>query len=107
VTGRIVVLCTVGSGDEAQRIASAVVERRLAACVNVVPGVVSVYRWEEKVQRDDEWLLVMKTTADRFEALRKAVVDLHSYDVPEVIQLSIERGHDPYLEWIDSSVAGP
>jgi periplasmic divalent cation tolerance protein len=106
VTGRVVVLCTVGSADDAERIASAVVEEGLAACVNVVPGVVSIYRWRGDVHRDEEWLLVMKTTATRFEALRKAIVELHPYDVPEVIQLPIERGHGPYLEWIDATVSG-
>ena len=106
MTGRIVVLCTVGSAEDAERIASTVVERRLAACVNVVPGVTSIYRWKGEVARDAEWLLVMKTTAARFEALREAVVEIHPYDVPEVIELPIERGHTPYLEWIDASVAG-
>jgi periplasmic divalent cation tolerance protein len=106
VSERVVVLCTAGSADDAERIASAVVERGLAACVNVVPGVVSVYRWKGEVQRDEEWLLVMKTTSARFEGLRAAVVELHPYDVPEVIRLPIEGGHAPYLEWIDESVSG-
>jgi periplasmic divalent cation tolerance protein len=105
MTERVVVLGTTGSADDAERIAAAVVEKGLAACVNVVPGVVSVYRWKGDVHRDEEWLLVMKTTSARFEALRKAIVDLHPYDVPEVIQLPIEGGHEPYLEWIDSSVS--
>ena len=105
MTGRIVVLCTVGSSEEAQRIASAVVERRLVACVNVVPGVVSIYRWKGEIHRDGEWLLLMKTTAARFEALREALVELHPYEVPEIIELPIERGHAPYLDWIDASVA--
>jgi periplasmic divalent cation tolerance protein len=106
MTGRVVVLCTVGSMEGAETIARTVVERHLAACVNVVPGVSSFYRWKGEVARDPEWLLVMKTTAARFEALREAVVDLHPYDVPEVIELPIERGHAPYLDWIDESVAG-
>jgi periplasmic divalent cation tolerance protein len=105
MTGRIVVLCTVGSAEDAERIASTLVERRLAACVNVVPGVTSIYRWKGEVARDAEWLLVMKTTAARFEALREALVEMHPYDVPEVIELPVERGHAPYLEWIDASVS--
>ncbi len=104
MTGRIVVLCTAGSAGDAERIARAMVEQRHAACVNVVPGVSSFYRWKDEIAHDTEWLLVMKTTAARFEALREALVEMHPYDVPEVIELPIERGHAPYLEWIDSSV---
>ena len=107
MTGRVVALCAVGSAEDAERIARALVERRVAACVNVVPGVTSFYRWEGEVARDAEWLLVMKTTAARFEALREAVVELHPYDVPEVVELPIERGHAPYLDWIDASVSAP
>ena len=73
MSGRAVVLCTVGSAEDAERIAGALVDRGLAACVNVVPGVTSFYRWKGETARDSEWLLVMKTTVDRFEALRRAV----------------------------------
>jgi periplasmic divalent cation tolerance protein len=104
VSEKVVVLCTIGSAEEAERVARAVVERGLAACVNVVPGVVSFYRWKGEIARDAEWLMVMKTTAARFEPLRQALVDLHPYDVPEIIGLPIERGHAPYLEWIEESV---
>jgi len=107
VTGRFVALCAVGSAEDAERIARALVERRVAACVNVVPGVTSYYRWKGEIARDGEWLLVMKTTADRFEALREAVVELHPYDVPEVGALPVERGHAPYLDWIERSVGLP
>ena len=105
MTGRIVVLSTVGSAGDAERIARAMVEQGHAACVNVVPGVASFYRWKGEISRDAEWLMVMKTTAARFEALREALVEMHPYDVPEVVELPIERGHAPYLEWIDASVS--
>ena len=105
MSGRVVVLCTIGSAEEAERLARGVVERRLAACVNVVPGVTSFYRWKGEIARDREWLMVMKTTADRFEALRVALVELHPYDVPEIVELPIQRGHAPYLEWIDETVS--
>ena len=107
MTGRVVVLSAVGTAEDAERIARALVDRRVAACVNVLPGVTSFYRWKGEIARDAEWLLVMKTTAARFEALREAVVELHPYDVPEVVELPIERGHGPYLDWIDQSVALP
>jgi len=103
VSERRVVLCTVSGAQDAERIATALVERSLAACVNVLPGVTSIYRWRGKVERDEELLMVIKTTAERFEALRAAVVELHPYEVPEVIALPIEAGHAPYLDWIDAS----
>ncbi len=101
---RILALSTVGTPEDAERIATALVERGLAACVNVVPGVVSVYRWKGAVHRDEERLLVIKTRGERFEALREALVSLHPYEVPEVLALPIAGGHAPYLAWLDESV---
>ena len=101
---RAVVLSTVGSAEEAERIAHALVERGLAACVNVVPGIVSIYRWKGAVEREAELLLLIKTRAERFEALREALVAMHSYEVPEAILLPITAGHGPYLAWLDESV---
>ena len=100
----VVVLSTVGSAEDAARLARALVERRLAACVNVVPGVRSVYRWKGQVEEEDERLLVIKTRRDRFEALREALAALHPYELPEAIVLPIEAGHAPYLAWLDESV---
>ncbi len=96
----IVVLVTTPTPERAAEIARALVEERLAACGNVVPGVRSIYRWEGKVQEDAEALLVLKTTRGRFEALRERVLSLHPYDVPEVIALPVEAGSAPYLAWI-------
>ncbi len=101
---RILALSTVATPEDAERIATALVERGLAACVNVVPGVVSVYRWKGEVHRDEERLLVIKTRGERFEALREALVSLHPYEVPEVLALPIAGGHAPYLAWLDESV---
>jgi len=100
VTDALVVLVTAPSPEKAAEIARALVEERLAACGNVVPGLRSIYRWEGKVQDDAEALLVLKTTRGRFEALRDRVLALHPYEVPEVIALPVERGSDPYLAWI-------
>ena len=99
----LVVLSTVAGAEDAERIASALVEGGLAACVNVVPGVLSIYRWKGAVERAEERLLLIKTTADRFEAVRRAVVELHAYELPEVIALPIQAGHPPYLAWLDES----
>jgi periplasmic divalent cation tolerance protein len=103
MSGRLLALSTVAGPEDAERIARAVVERGLAACVNVLPGVVSVYRWKGRVEREEERLLVIKTTSSRFEALRQAVVELHPYELPEVIALPIAGGHEPYLAWLDES----
>jgi periplasmic divalent cation tolerance protein len=102
---RLVVLSTVARAEDAERIARALVERRLAACVNVLPGLVSFYRWKGAIERDAEQLLVIKTRRDRFEALREAIVALHPYEVPEIVALPVEAGHAPYLAWLDEAVA--
>lgn len=86
--------------DRAQGIADALVEERVAACVNVVPGLQSVYRWKGEVHHDTEAMLLVKTTRDRFEALKQAVLKHHPYELPEVIAVPVDRGHTPYLEWV-------
>jgi periplasmic divalent cation tolerance protein len=96
----IVVLCTCPDDAAAERIASALVEERLAACVNRVPGIASTYRWQGKVDRARECLLLIKTTSERFDALRERIVALHPYELPEVIAVDIALGHAPYLAWI-------
>jgi periplasmic divalent cation tolerance protein len=105
VSERIVALSTVGTAEDAERIARALVERRLAACVNVVPGVVSVYRWKGEIRRDEERLLLIKTRFERLAALREAIVALHPYEVPELVALPLEAGHEPYLAWLDEAVS--
>ena len=102
---RVVALTTVATAEDAERIARALVERRLAACVNVVPGVVSVYRWKGEVCREEERLLVMKTRGEKLPALREALVSLHPYELPELVALPVESGHGPYLAWLDESVS--
>ncbi len=104
MSGRVLVLSTVARAEDAERIARELVERRLAACVNVVPGVTSIYRWKGGVERDEERLLLIKTRTERLAALRETLVALHPYEVPEAIALPIEGGHQPYLDWLDESV---
>src|SRR5262245_1724644 len=101
----LVVLVTMPDRERALAMAQLLVAERLAACVNVTGEIRSVYRWQDKVQEDPEVLCVIKTTQAGFEALRARVVSLHPYEVPEVIALPIARGHQPYLEWLLSSVA--
>jgi periplasmic divalent cation tolerance protein len=104
VSERVVALSTAGTAEDAERIARALVERGLAACVNVVPGVVSVYRWKGEVCRTEELLLIVKTRTERLGALREALVALHPYELPELVALPVESGHAPYLAWLDESV---
>jgi periplasmic divalent cation tolerance protein len=103
VSDRVVVLSTVARAEDGERIGRALVERGLAACVNVVPGLVSIYRWKGGVEREEERLLLIKTRRETFPALRDALVSLHPYEVPEVLALPIEDGHAPYLEWLDAN----
>ena len=98
-----VVLCSCPE-SEASRLATAMVEERLAACVNIVPAVRSVYRWEGKVHNDAESLLVIKTAVNRFAPLKERLIQLHPYDVPEVLALSASEGHEDYLSWILGTV---
>jgi periplasmic divalent cation tolerance protein len=100
----IVVLCACGSESEAETIARQLVELRLAACVNVSPPVLSVYRWQGKVETAAEWLLTIKTEHSHFPALSEAILDLHSYELPEIIALPVVAGSRPYLQWIGESV---
>ena len=99
---RLVVLSTVGDAEAAEGIAREVVEKGLAACVNIVPEIRSIYSWKGKIESDRECLLVIKTTSERFEALRETIVSRHPYELPEVIALPIETGHAPYLDWLDA-----
>ncbi len=97
------VLVTAPPGEAAERLARALVEERLAACVNRVPGLRSVYRWQGEVVEDEEVLLLVKTSEDRLDALLARVPELHPYEVPEVVAVPIERGHPPYLAWLEAS----
>ena len=104
MTDKRLVLTTCGSFEEARSIAHALVERQVAACVNIVSQIESIYRWEGKVETATEWLLVIKTTANAFERLRQALSELHSYELPECVEIAIEDGSAAYLEWIGESV---
>src|SRR3954468_17343571 len=100
----IVVLMTAGSREEAARLADILVTARLAACVQILPEIESVYHWQGKVERTPEILLLAKTTAENFAALETAVRSLHSYETPEIIALPITAASAPYLEWLAANV---
>lgn len=104
MTDKRIILTTTGSPEEARKIARHMVENRLAACVNIVAPVESIYRWQGKVETSEEWLLLIKTTADRSPGVQDAIRKLHSYDLPECVVLSIEDGSPSYLEWLGESV---
>ncbi|PPE75606.1 divalent-cation tolerance protein CutA [Solimonas fluminis] len=89
--------------DAAESLARALVEARVAACVNVLPHVVSVYRWQDAVQRDEEALLLIKAPAEGFDALRQAVLARHPYELPEIVAVHPDAVHQPYLDWILAS----
>ena len=99
------VLTTCANADEADKLAAALVQARLAGCVNRVDGVTSTYRWESRLQRDRETLLLIKTTQARFDALQAAIAKRSSYDVPEVIAVPILEGSLAYLDWLAESVS--
>ena len=106
MTDKLLVLTTAPSEAGAKKIAHALVEERLAACVNIVPKIHSVYRWQGKVESADEFLLLIKTTRDREEQVRSAIQDLHTYELPECIVIAIDGGSEEYLQWLSKSVAG-
>jgi periplasmic divalent cation tolerance protein len=104
MTDKQIILTTAGSEEEARKIARSLVERQLAACVNIVPQIESVYAWQGKVESTREWLLLIKTTAEKFAAVRDAIHELHSYDLPECIAIAVDDGSSEYLQWIADSV---
>jgi periplasmic divalent cation tolerance protein len=98
-----IVLSTCGSRNEAEKIARDAVERRLAACVNIVP-VISYYRWNGKIRVDREYLLMAKTRSEVFARLKRRILALHTYELPEILSLKVLGGHKQYLDWIDEEV---
>ncbi len=100
----IVVLMTTGNREEADRIADLLVEKRLAACVQILPEIRSVYFWKNEIQRESEILLLAKSTKDRFQDLEREVRAIHSYETPEIVALEITDGSRPYLNWLSDNV---
>ena len=99
----IIVLCTCPDEQTATIIADKLVEEGMAACVNIVPGIMSVFQWQGTIEHDDELLLIIKSRQDCYLELEVMIQELHPYELPEIIAVSIERGLSGYLEWIDQS----
>jgi len=104
MTDKLIVLTTVDKEEIAEKIANALVERRIAACVNLLPLGVSIYRWKEKVCRDREYMLFIKTSAHLFNEVRDTIREIHTYELPEVIALPIAVGEEKVLDWITTAV---
>ncbi len=107
MSAHLIVLITTGSLEEGHRIARSLVDERLAACVNILFPVQSIYRWNDQIQEDREALLVVKTTAQMLEPLSLRVKQLHSYELPEIIALEVVAGASDYLDWIDHQTQLP
>jgi periplasmic divalent cation tolerance protein len=105
MTDKIVILSTCESEEEASLIARHLVEQRVAACVNILAGAKSVYRWKDKVEQAPEFLLIIKSRRDLFAAVREHLVKFHSYEVPEVLALAVLDGSDSYLGWLDRELS--
>ena len=101
----LIIFVTAPNEEEASRLATTLVEERLAACVNIIPAITSIYSWQGNVTRDSEALLIIKSSESRYSELEQRIKDQHSYTTPEVIALKIERGSDAYLQWLRESVA--
>jgi len=101
---QVLILTTAGNESEARKIAKELVGRKLAACVNIVPRIHSTYRWQGKVETAEEYLLLIKTANLRAKEVQEAIAELHSYDLPEVVVISVEGGSLGYLNWISESV---
>ena len=107
MTDLILVLTTVGVDSPAEQLAHQLVEEHLAACVNILPPMLSLYRWKDGIERDSERQVVIKTTRSRLEALERRLRELHSYELPELIVFSAEGGSDAYLNWVREAVGSP
>ncbi len=102
-----IVLTSLADEQQASDFAAALVERRLAACVNIVGPVRSIYRWQGKLERENEFLLIIKTTSEQAARLEAAFNEMHPYELPELVELSVEGGSEAYLSWISGEVQEP
>ena len=102
----IVIFCTLPSETEAEKIATHLVDKRLAACCNIISGLRSIYRWQNRIESDDEVLLIIKSEEKRYREIEQCILEMHSYEVPEILAVPVSRGSQPYLNWISDSISG-
>ena len=100
MTDALLVFTTLPSADKAAELAKALIEERLAACANLLPAIRSIYRWQGKLQDENEVLVLLKTRAEHLERLKLRILELHPYEVPEVLAVPVEAGYQPYLDWL-------
>src|SRR5271167_2708236 len=106
MTNARIVLTTIGSKELAEKLAGQLVERHVAACVNIVGPIHSVYRWKENIEQEEEYLLLIKTTTEQVARLQAAFKELHPYELPECVELAIDGGSEAYLAWLTGEVGG-
>jgi periplasmic divalent cation tolerance protein len=106
MTNARIVLTTLGSKEAAEKLAQQLVERRIAACVNIVGPIRSVYRWKQKIENEEEYLLLIKTITEHAAQLQAAFMELHPYELPEHVELAIDGGSEEYLAWLTGEVGG-
>jgi periplasmic divalent cation tolerance protein len=101
MTDKIIVFSACASAEEGQKLGRLLVEKRVAACVTIIPGALSIYHWKGKIEESPEWLLMIKTRRDQFDALKTELQGIHSYQVPEIVAVQIVAGLESYLTWMD------
>jgi len=100
----IIIICTTSNIDNAKNIANHLVSNKLAACVNIIPQIVSIYEWNNQIQQDSECILFIKTHNSLFDKVKEEIIDLHPYELPEIISITIDRGHTEYLDWLKKCI---
>lgn len=101
----IIIISNTNSIENAKLIANTLVDKKLAACVNIIPKIISVYRWQNKIENDDEITLLVKTKKELFTAVQSEIEKLHPYDIPEIISIKIEDGNNDYLDWLNQNLS--
>lgn len=103
MTNYIIILCNTNSKDSAETIATYLIKESLAACVNIIPKITSIYKWQNKIENDEEYLMLIKTKKELFDKVKEKIQILHPYEVPEIISIDISNGNSEYLNWINNN----